>query len=161
MDAAGQHLVVMRHQLDVVAVVAADVVEPVAEILPARVVLLEVGEAARQRMAARVDDLRVRQGQVDQADVREVVRHLVDEARRAGLAVDARALEVVLAERRALGRIQRRQRFVVGLRLRGVELRRSSRVIAMISGNSIVPSTASGSRGSARSASSPRAACRR
>jgi hypothetical protein len=36
---------------------------------------------------------------VDQADVREVVRHLVDEARRVGLAVDPGALDVVLAER--------------------------------------------------------------
>jgi hypothetical protein len=75
----------VRHQLDVVAVVAADVVEAIAEGLPAREVLLEAREAACQRVPPRVDDLRVRQREVDQADVREVVRHLVDEERRAVL----------------------------------------------------------------------------
>jgi hypothetical protein len=47
---------------------------------------------------ARIDDLRVGQREVDQADVLEVVRHLVDEEGRIGLAVDARALQVALAE---------------------------------------------------------------
>jgi hypothetical protein len=36
-------------------------------------------------MPARVDDLAFRQREVDQADVLEVVRHLVDEQRRAAL----------------------------------------------------------------------------
>ena len=80
----------MRHQLDVVAVVAADVVEAIGEVLAAREVLLEAREAAAHRVAARIDDLRVRQHQVDQPDVRPVVRHLVDEERRAGLALDPR-----------------------------------------------------------------------
>ena len=43
--------------------------------------LLEVAEAAGHGLAARIDDLGVRQDQVDQADVAEVVRHLVDEER--------------------------------------------------------------------------------
>ena len=76
----------------------------VAEVLAAREVLLEVREAAGQRMPARIDDLRVRQDQVDQADVREVVRHLVDEERAIRLALDARALEVALARARAAQR---------------------------------------------------------
>ena len=54
-------------------------VEIVGEVLAAREMLLEGGEAAAERMAARVDDLGVRQDQLDQADVQEVVRHLVDE----------------------------------------------------------------------------------
>ena len=93
-------------------------------------------------MAARVDDLRVRQHQVDQPDVREVVRHLVDEERRAGLAMDARALEVVLAERAQLVGVERRQRVVVGAASRASRCAgAAARVIEMISGSSIVPST--------------------
>jgi hypothetical protein len=45
-------------------------------LLPLREVLLEHREAATERMAARVDDLRVRQHQVDVTDVHEVVRIL-------------------------------------------------------------------------------------
>ena len=98
MDAAGQHGVVVRHQRDVVGVVAADVIERIAEVLAAREVLLETGEAAAQRMTARVDDLGIRQHQVDEPDVRPVVRQLVDEVGRVGLALDAGLLQVTLAE---------------------------------------------------------------
>ena len=45
-------------------------------------------------MAAHVDDAGVGQDQVNEPDVGEVVRHLVDEERRAEFAMDARLLEV-------------------------------------------------------------------
>ena len=106
-DASRQHRVEVRHELDVVAIEAAHVREVVAEVLAARVVLLEVREAAGQRMAAGVDDLRVRQHEVDHPDVQEVVRHLVDEERAIRLAMDARALDVALAELPQLARLPR------------------------------------------------------
>ncbi len=94
-----QHAAEVRHVRDVVAVVATDVVERVREVLSAREVLLEDREATRERVAARVHDLRVRQNQLDEAHVCPVVRHLVDEIRRARLALYARLREVALAER--------------------------------------------------------------
>ena len=103
---------------------------------------LKSGEAAAQRVAARIDDLRVRQDQVDQADVREVVRHLVDEERPAVLALDARALEVLLAERAQARRrpASRDARDSAGVaRLRRAAAARAR--CAMMSGSSIVPST--------------------
>src|SRR5579883_1361007 len=66
--------------------------------------LLERGETARKRVAARIDDARVRQQQVDQTDIQAIVRHLVDEDRRTALAVHARAGEVALGELEYLGR---------------------------------------------------------
>ena len=79
-------------------VVAGQVFEAVGELLAAREQLLEVAEAAGHRLAPCVDDLRVRQHQVDQADVAIVVRHLVDEERRAAAAVVPRVADVGFAE---------------------------------------------------------------
>src|SRR5688572_14156766 len=62
----GQHLVEMRHELYVIAVVPPDLGQVVRKTLPAREMLLEAGQAAAQRMPARIDDLRVRQHQVDE-----------------------------------------------------------------------------------------------
>lgn len=80
----------MGHQLDVVAVVTAEVFERITEVLAAGEVLFETGATAAERMAPRIDDLGARQDQLYQADVREVVGHLVDEERRCVLALDAR-----------------------------------------------------------------------
>jgi hypothetical protein len=63
--------------------------------------LYDIAEAA-ERVTARVDDLRIRQHQVDEADVRKVVRHLVDEHRRRGLALYSRLRNVPFAERTQL-----------------------------------------------------------
>ena len=88
----------MAHQLEIGAVVACDVVDAVGELLALREQLLEIAEAAGHRLAPRIDDARVGQHQVDQSDVAEVVRHLVDEERLAG-AVDAGGCQILLAER--------------------------------------------------------------
>ena len=117
MHAPGQHAVEVRHQLDVVAVVAADVLETVGEGLAGREVLLEAGEAAAERMAPRIDDPRVRQDQLNEAGVREVVRQLVDEERRRALALDPRAAQVLLAEGAALSGIERGEQVDVATRL--------------------------------------------
>jgi len=49
-DPVGRVRSEVRHQLDVVAVVAAEILEVVGKALTARKVLLEAGEAARERM---------------------------------------------------------------------------------------------------------------
>src|SRR5208283_5257167 len=63
--------------------------------------------AAAQGMAPRVDDLRVRQNRVNEPDVEAVVRHLVDENRRAALAMYARRRQIAFAERAQLRGFER------------------------------------------------------
>src|ERR1700674_1546620 len=75
----GKYRVPVRHELDVSAVITADVLKAVSELLARGEQLLEVAEAAGHRLAPSVDYSRVWQDQVDQPDVPEVVRHLVDE----------------------------------------------------------------------------------
>src|ERR1700681_964113 len=103
-----EHRIPVLHQLDVGAVVPSDVLEAVSELLACSEQLLEVAEAAGHRFATRVDDFRVRQDQVDQAEVPEVVWHLVDEERLAR-AEHPRVLEVLLAEGPQLIRAELRQ----------------------------------------------------
>jgi len=71
----------MLHQLDVAAVIAADVLKAVGEFLSVGEELLEVGEAAGEGFAPGVDDLGIRKDEMDKADMAEIVRHLVDETR--------------------------------------------------------------------------------
>src|ERR1700730_3097432 len=101
----------MRHELDVVAIVTAEFAELVGKILAAREVLLEAGETAAQRMAARVDNARLGQHQVYESQVQEIVWQLVDEKGAAVLALDSGAREVILTEGAQLGRLQGRQSF--------------------------------------------------
>ena len=77
----GQRRIPVAHELEIGAVVAGDVLDAVGELLAVGEQLLEVAEAAGHRLAPRVDDLRIGQHQVDEADVAEVVGHLVDEER--------------------------------------------------------------------------------
>ena len=113
-----QHRVDMVHQRDVIGVIAAHFGEIVRERLPAREMLLEVGKAAGERMAARIDDRGIGQDQVDQRHVQPVVGHLVDEQRAARPAMDAGAFEVFGSHRRQLRGVQREQagRIVVAIR---------------------------------------------
>src|SRR5215469_4860272 len=92
-----QHRVEMRHEADVVAVVAAEILEVVGEALAVRELLLEARETAAERVAAGVDDPGVGQDQLNESDIEAVVRHLVDEERGRSLAKDPRALEIALA----------------------------------------------------------------
>jgi len=132
----------MGHQVHVVTVIAAEVLEAVGKALPAREMLLEHREAAAHRVAPRVDDLCVRQDQVDQADVLPVVRHLVDEERSAGPSLDPGLLEITFAELAQLVRTEPGEDLRVG---RGVALALAAAQATgdrAMSGNSIVPSTA-------------------
>src|SRR6202034_2118763 len=137
MHAPGQHRVEMRHEGDVVAVVAAEVVEPVGEVLAACEVLLEAREAAAERMTAGVDDAGIGQDRLNEPDIQAVVRHLVDEKRRAALAQDARALEVALAESGELGARQgahRREETVRGCGLAGGPREARQRARSLVDG---------------------------
>src|SRR5258707_11623734 len=80
-DLPGQHGVPMLHQLNIAPIIAADVLETVRKLLAAREKLLEITEATGHRLAPRVNDLRVRQNEVNEANVAEVIRHFVDEER--------------------------------------------------------------------------------
>src|ERR1700692_1242155 len=80
-DLPGEHGVPVLHELNIAPIIAGDVVKTVRKLLAASEKLLEITEAAGHRLASRVDDLRVRQNKVDEADVAKVVRHLVDEER--------------------------------------------------------------------------------
>ncbi len=94
-----QQVVPVSHEVEVGAVVAGDVVETIGEFLVGRAEqLLEIAEAAGHRLAPDVDDLRSGQDQVDQADVPEIVRRLVDEDRPAQPAIGAGFVQEALAE---------------------------------------------------------------
>src|SRR5579862_2044616 len=108
--AAWEHVRKVLHQRDVVTVVAADVLEREGEILSAGEMLLEAREATAERVAPGIDDACVRQDQLNESDIKPVVRHLVDEEWRTSLAVRASACEVALAEPAQRNRIQRGER---------------------------------------------------
>ncbi len=93
----GQHRIPVTHELEVSAVVTRDVLDAVGELLAVGEQLLEVAEAAGHRLAPCIDDACVRQHEVYQTDVPEIVRHLVDEVRLAG-AVDTGLAEVVRSQ---------------------------------------------------------------
>jgi hypothetical protein len=96
--AAREHGIEVRHELDVTAVVPPDIGEIVGECLPCGPVLLEIREAARQRMTAHIDDARVRQCKMDESRLREVVWHLVDEARRVRLSEGLRTRQILFPQ---------------------------------------------------------------
>ncbi len=79
---SGKRYIPVAHQGQIVPVVGAQHLEGIAERLAAREVLLEQGTAAVQRVAACIDEQRARQHHVNKSHVEEVVRHLVQEARR-------------------------------------------------------------------------------
>ena len=106
---ARQHGIPVVHELHVGAIVVGDVFQAVRELLTRREQLLEIREAAGHRLTPSIDDLRVRQHQVDKADVAEVVRHLVDEERFFG-SVNSGVGHVLIAEAPQICRRQFRQR---------------------------------------------------
>ena len=98
MDGARRDPIEMRHQLHIIAVIQAEMLEIVGEFLAASIVLLEVGEAAGERVPAGIDDLRLGKHQPDETNVQPIVRHLVDEEGPVRFALGARALEIGFAE---------------------------------------------------------------
>src|SRR5271154_678913 len=68
-DPPRQRLAPVPHELKIIAVLVRNVPDAVTELLAAREQLLEVAEAAGHGFAPSVDDFRIRQHQVDEADV--------------------------------------------------------------------------------------------
>src|SRR5688572_31252900 len=109
MHSPGQNAVEVRHQLDIVAVVRAKLREVVGETLASGEMLLECRKAAAERMPARVDDLRVGKHEMNEPNMCEVVRHLVDKEGRGRLAMNPGAREVLLTQSTQLIRAKRLQ----------------------------------------------------
>ena len=80
-DLPGEYGVPVLHEFNIAPIIAAYVVKTVRKLLTAGEKLLEITEATSHRLASRVDDLRIRQNEVNETDVAEVVRHFVDEER--------------------------------------------------------------------------------
>ena len=72
-------LVPVCHELHVHPIVTSDVLKTVGKLLSRGKQLLEVAETTRHGLSARIDDLGVRQDQVNESKMPKVVRHLVDE----------------------------------------------------------------------------------
>ena len=64
-DAAGKDCIPMIHKLDICAVIAGDILNPVCEFLTLRESLFKVTETARHRIAARIDNLGIGQDQMN------------------------------------------------------------------------------------------------
>ncbi len=102
MDQAGRDAVEVPHQPQVVDVALADVAQRERRGMRARERQREVREAAVHRVAADVDEPRLRKNTPQEQHVAPVVRQLVDEERAVGLAVQGRAAKIVLSHRRGL-----------------------------------------------------------
>src|ERR1700674_3271060 len=68
----GQHLIPVPHQIEIRSVVPSDIVDAVGELLTIGEQLFQISEAASHRLAPRIDELCIRQHQMDQADMPEV-----------------------------------------------------------------------------------------
>src|SRR5579863_6027132 len=123
--ASRQHLIEMPQQLDVVAGIAAELAQIIAEAIPAGEDLLVTRETAAERMPAHIDDRRAWKHQLNEADVRIVGQHLVDESRLVRFAVCRGELEVAVRKRCELAALEicegrRVARGALGLRARGL-----------------------------------------
>src|ERR1700761_9350994 len=72
MHATRQNAVVMCHQLDVTAVEASDVIEAVGEPDAGLEMLLEIRKTAGQRRAPGINDARIGQDHMDEANVEKI-----------------------------------------------------------------------------------------
>src|SRR3546814_11361554 len=77
----------------IIGIITPDMVERVGKALPLGEMLPEIGETAIERVAPRIDDLRILQDQVNEPGIAPVIGQLVDIKRLSGLALHARAFE--------------------------------------------------------------------
>ena len=108
-----QDVVNVRHQPDVIGVKTPEPAQVISDLLSPREMLPEIGDSARQRVPAHVDDLRVRKDEVDERHMQPVVRHLVDEERPRLATMNSHQLEIFLAIGVPLIRAKRRQPGVI------------------------------------------------
>lgn len=67
----------MVHQVDIAAIVMANLFQTVSEFLPFREQLFEARPATVQRMTAGIDDFRIWQDEMNESEMAEIVRHLI------------------------------------------------------------------------------------
>src|ERR1700730_6116507 len=89
MNPTRQSRIDVSHQVNVVTVVPAEIREVIRKVLAAGEMLLKCRKAAAERVPSSVDDLRIRQYQMNQPDVQPIVRHFIDKERCRGLAVNS------------------------------------------------------------------------
>src|SRR5450631_2752356 len=106
---AWKYLVEVGHEFHIVAVIPGNVLKAVSVSLALREVLLEAREATSHRVAAGIDDLRMRECQPNESYVLEIIGHFIDEERLPNLALNPSLFDVLLAERAALGGVHRGQ----------------------------------------------------
>ena len=88
----------MRHGAHIVRVIAAHMVEIIAERLTLCEMLAEIGKAAIQRMTAGVDYFGIGQDQADKTQIGPVVWQLIDKEGFRRLALDTCPLDIFSAQ---------------------------------------------------------------
>jgi hypothetical protein len=73
-----EHLLPMGHHVDIGTVIPTNLVKPVGKLLPLSKQLLEATKTAGHRMAAGVNNLSLRQYELNKWDMTEIIRHLVN-----------------------------------------------------------------------------------
>ena len=90
----------MRHQVDITFVITAHLFKPIGKLLPFGEKLFEAAEATTHRVTPRINDFGIGQDKMDQADMPEIIGHLVDEIRCPRFAVDRRVADISFTEPR-------------------------------------------------------------
>ena len=96
MNSSRQHAFEMRHQLNVITIVAAELVQAQAG---GAEILFEDRQAARRRVAPHIDDLRPRQDQMNHAEVMVIARVLVDKMSAFEPAVYTSVLQILFSQK--------------------------------------------------------------
>jgi hypothetical protein len=68
----------VSHHIDIGTVIPTNLVKPVGKLLPLSKQLLETTKTAGHRMAAGVNNLSLRQYELNKGDMTEIIRHLVN-----------------------------------------------------------------------------------
>ena len=109
MHCSGKDGVEMSHQLHIIAVESSKIAQPVSTILSLRKQLREIRKAAGHGVPADIDYFGVRQGQMDEPNVRKVRAHLVGKEPALKLPVNVRSFEVSLPDAPQASSVERRK----------------------------------------------------
>ena len=121
----------MPHHLQIGSIVVCDAFDRIAEIMPSCIKLPVVADADRHGMAANINDHGVRLYQMDETNIPEVVRHLVEETRPAA-PVGVHIVEIAQAEAFEHRRIEFAQKLRVAHALLRSELSDDARNVVKL-----------------------------
>src|SRR3954468_21872249 len=114
MNLAWQHGVEMRHEFDVVAIIASDVDEVVRERHAHRKVVRKAGEPAVERMLPDIDYFRIGKHPQNEADMIEIQGKLIGEEWAVRLAPSLRQREILISDGAQSGRLKGAENLRVG-----------------------------------------------